>query len=421
MINLIKNIFSDIAILYKNFLHFTLSKIVIYLVAILYTFILAIPFLIIFGLIYWYLINSTWGVYALMSNYVLFSFTVILAIIGFFTLIVAFMYSYVLLTKLNLEYLEWKKLALWKNYYFNFKLFWVYFKTMFLNILILITPFIIAGVLMIFLILIFGWISSVQGITSNWPENIFSILSLIIFIISIIWFIYLMYKTSFTFIVLVDESKWEKFKKSIYYIKKSFALTKWFKTFFRFVIIWFLVLVITLPLTIPLNYFSANNIRLWDYLEYKVHPEEFDLQDSKTFYYLESLKWEFDSKNINDLSNTLNKNIKIKMFLEVLNFLLIYGLFEMMFASFYKRELLWETKKDKKQNKDIENKIIEKSKIIKEKKKILKKEKIKKIENKTKKITKKEDKPEVKKIGRPKKTEKQEIPKKRGRPRKTDK
>ena len=152
MINLLKNIFADISMLYRNFLHFNLSKIVIYLVSLLYTVVLAIPFVLVFGLMYLYLVNTGW-LYSIWGNLFILIPSVLLAILGFFVLIIAFSYNYVLLTRLNLEYLEWNKLSLWKNYYFNFGLFWTFLKTMLLNFLIVILPFIVWAILMTILIL----------------------------------------------------------------------------------------------------------------------------------------------------------------------------------------------------------------------------------------------------------------------------
>jgi len=42
---------------------------------------------------------------------------------------------------------------------------------------------------------------------------------------------------------------------------------------------------------------------------------------------------------MNSLKNELKTNKKYELILEVLNFLFIFGLFEMMVLSFYKREL----------------------------------------------------------------------------------
>ena len=397
MINLIKNIFGDIFMLYKNFFHFNLSKVVIYLVAILYTIILFIPFGIVFWILYYYLLNSGW-LYSIWANLWILIPSMLLVIIWLFILIIAFSYNYVLLTKMNLNYINWKKLKLWKNEYFNFKLFWVFFKTFFLNILILLFPFVVGFILMTILVLSFWWVLEAQKISSSWVLNSFSISSIIILIISIIWFIYLIYKTLFVTTILVDESKWKDFKRPMYYIKKSFKLTSGFKIFFRFVVTAILVVIISLPFSIPLNYFSYNNDRLSNYIEYKVNPDSFSEND---FYYIEWLKNEFDWQDLVKLSKTLNKNIKYRMLLEVLNFLFIYGLFEMFIVSFYKRELLW---KKRKKIKTLEEKLdieVEKfEKKLKTKKKTTAKKTTKKVEKKE------ESKPVKRGRGRPKKTDK---------------
>jgi hypothetical protein len=50
--------FQDISNLYKSFLHFNLSKIIIFIAAILYAIIGALPFVIVLGSIYYYVVET---------------------------------------------------------------------------------------------------------------------------------------------------------------------------------------------------------------------------------------------------------------------------------------------------------------------------------------------------------------------------
>jgi hypothetical protein len=47
MFKLIKNVFADILVLYKNFLHFNLSKIIIFTVSLLHVIIWVLPFILV--------------------------------------------------------------------------------------------------------------------------------------------------------------------------------------------------------------------------------------------------------------------------------------------------------------------------------------------------------------------------------------
>ena len=340
MVTLIKNVFLDILKLYKNFLHFNLSKIVIYLVASLYAIIIALPFILILWGFYYYLLSS--GNISFLSGNIFLSIIVILmVIIWLLSIFIGFSYNYVLLTKLNSWYIEWKKTKFSANDYFNFKLFIIYFKTMFLNILIVLAPFLVWIILISIFILILWGVDSAKSISESWVLNIFTIGTLIITILTIIVFIYLMYKTLFTVIILASESNVDKFKTPKYYIKKSFKLTSWFKVFLKLIVIIATVFLVSLPISIPLNYTTFSNDKLSNYIEYKINPDSFSKDN---FYYIEDLKQEFWNQDINILVEKLNTNKKYRAFLEVINFLFIFGLFEMMILSFYKRELLWNKK-----------------------------------------------------------------------------
>ena len=330
MWKLMKEIFLDISSLYKNFLHFNLSKIIIFLVALLHVIIWVIPFIIVLWAVYYYYL-STWNI-DIIDNYI-FSFFVIL---GFFVMISSFLYYIVLQTNLNLSYIKGEKLWYLKNYYFNFKLFRNYFKLMILLVFILILPFIIYKALVFLSINIVWWEQQALSLFNSENLTYFKLFIEILWVITLLSFIYLCYKTLFCILILVDESKGEKFEKASYYIYKSFYLTKWFVKWLKFFLTFLIVVIISLPITIPLNYISFNNVDLSNYIEYKTEPQA---QDKFSFYYLEQLKIKYANQDIDELKYKLNNNEKYELFLEILNFLFIFGLFEMMILSFYIREL----------------------------------------------------------------------------------
>lgn len=419
MFKLMKNVFADILLLYKSFLHFNLSKIIIFAVSILHAIILALPFILVLWGVYYYVIQ-TWNAH-IIDNY-LFSFFVIL---GFFIVFVSFLYYFVLQTKLNLSYIKGTKLGYSKNFYFNFKLFINYFKTMTLSLLIVLLPFIIYKIIFLFSVDFVWWIESARALIESKIFNSFSIGIKILEIVTLISFIYLTYKTLFSIVILVDESKWEKFNGAFHYIKKSFKLTKGYLKSFKFIVITLLVFIMSLPINIPLNYFSFGNNHLSNYIEYKVNPSS---GEKFNFYYIQELELEFWKEDMNSLKNELKTNKKYELILEVLNFLFIFGLFEMMVLSFYKRELKWnkKNKKEKDTKKENVKKVTKKDKKSKlaVKKNVTKKVEEKKVVSKKTETKKVPAKKVIAKKTSVKKTEKVEIkktPVKRGRPRKTEK
>jgi hypothetical protein len=386
----------------------------------LYAIIGALPFVIVLGSIYYYVVETWNG--AIIDNYI-FSFFVIL---GFFVIFISFLYYFVLQTNLNLSYLKNEKLGYLKNSYFNFPLFRNYFKVMTLSILIMLIPFVVYKIIFLLSVGYVWWIEEARVLFESKTINFFNVGIKLLEVVTLIAFIYFTYKTLFSVIILTDESSENKFKGSFYYIKKSFNLTKGFLKWFKFLLVAVIIFIITLPVTVPLNYFSFNNRHLSDYIEYKTDSNS---ASKFNFYYLQNLELDFAWKDIDILIKELNKDKKYEVLLEVLNFLLIFGLFEMMILSFYRRELLWE----KKETKLKDSKKSSEKKEVKTKSNTVKKKVVSKPSKATTKkaTTKKPTKSTSKKIAT-KKTTTKKIPVKkiekkepvkrgRGRPKKTEK
>gem|GEM_PF-5963078 len=121
----LKHIGQDILLLYRNFIHWNLSKILIYLYANIAGFILSLPFLGIF--IYQYItVYSSLMVEADMQTFmmghfisVLISMLLIVIVVTIF--ICAYSYSYFLMQNVYKSYLAGKKLPYKDNLYFSWK------------------------------------------------------------------------------------------------------------------------------------------------------------------------------------------------------------------------------------------------------------------------------------------------------------
>lgn len=332
---LIKSIFLDILELYKNFLHFNISKILIYLVSLLIALVLALPFLIIWFI---YLSNNDYSIniYDLLANQFLLVVWSILWLVFLFFVSAWYYYSFLLLNNLNLNYIERKKLDFTKNYYFNFKMFWNYIKLFFYNFLILLSPVVLFTIWFFVLIIIFwGYDASLNAVLA-WASNSFSVSLVIWLIICSLIFFYLSFRLLFSYVIFVQESKGTKFKKASYYIKESFNKTKNASKIFKFLIIWILVYIITLPIYLPEGYFALKLERVTDYMTIKYNEVS---ENQYNLYYAQDLELEFSKSTEEELYGDYNFYKNLVIIFSILEFLFINWLFNMMIVSFYKREL----------------------------------------------------------------------------------
>ena len=336
---LIKQVFSDILGMYKNFLHFNLSKILIYLATFALSLIFVFPILVIAIIVFFSFWLWEWilGLEFLLSNPIVLVIWIILFILFLIVFSLGYSYKSILLFRLNLEYIDGKKLDYKKNYYFNFSFIYNYAKVFLLNLSILLVPIITYIVLFFILITIFWGYSEASSLVNEWPINTLSISFLILTILCLGLFIYLIYKTLFSYVLLVDESKGKDFENAFYYIRKSFSITRWFKKAGRFMVIFLLTIVIALPIYIPKGIYWDNLERQWDYIGME-YGDNKRLAES-TPYYFQALKLEYGNISLEELQKDIDIDKKIIFLLSILEFLFVVGLFNMMVVSFYIREL----------------------------------------------------------------------------------
>jgi len=336
---MIKKVFLDIFLIYKNFIHFTLSKILIFLT----TFALSIIFILPILLIIWLILHFIWAIDYVNFNINLFSilwniyYLIVLSflsILWFLILTTTYSYNFVLFTRLFFSYIDWEKLSFKKNSYFDFSLFFVYVKTFLLVLFIILVPVFVFLILLLILFFSFWW---TEAITSdmNSGNNAFPIISLIILLISLLMSGYLSYKTILSLTILVDEyDNEEEPRKAIHYIKKSFKLTKWFKKAWYFSIVSLLVMLMTLPIYIPQGIYEAKARDLSDYLDYKAWLIELT-QDN--VYLLQRLELNFWKTDISTLQDDLSFASNMTNLFYFLEFLFITWLMSMTISSLYFR------------------------------------------------------------------------------------
>ena len=333
----IKKTTKDVFKMYKNFWHFTISKILIFWTWIWYAILMAIPFLLFFLWVFYYF-NRLWTISIFGEHFYIVILLAIIFVIAFFLVFSAYSFYYPLLLNLNFSYLKNKKLNYLKNFYFDKKFFFSYIKLFLLNIFIIFSPFIIAGILFLIISMFYGWFWEIQLLIMQNTASSFFNITFVIFLIASLVFLYLIYKTLFAIVIFVDKYKEDKkIKSSLYYIKKSFKLTKWYKKFLRFFSLFFLLIIVSLPIEIPSNFYYNNIGEIKEYNFLKQNPENINDENSKYFFdYLSKQYWNLNQE---ELKNILYKNYILYGFFQLLHFLFIVWLLEMILVSFYKRQL----------------------------------------------------------------------------------
>lgn len=246
MIEKLKVILSDLLLVYKNFIHWNISKILITIFWFFLGILLSLPFFIILWLSI-YFDPISWG--QVLSDYIssgtismslmaevynnvwLLIWEWIILLWGVLFFIFWYSFKNITITQLYLTYLDGGKLWYFKNFYFNFKVICSYLKLLFLVILILLIPVIIFIIAFFILLYSFWWVENVFQLLNTWGPNLFSILLLSVAFICLLTFLYLAYRLSFSYIILIDRKNYSEKLGISFYIKESFRITAGLKIF----------------------------------------------------------------------------------------------------------------------------------------------------------------------------------------------
>lgn len=341
-LNFIKRVFLDVFLLFKNFIHWNVSKIIIFVWSIILWFAFIVPLLIIFFIYTFFWDVNIWMLIAWLFSWKLLPDFLgnIILMLTVITYIITFSYSNILLTRVNNWYKDDKKLDFKKNEYYNIKKVVKYFNITLLNILILLIPVLIFVVLMWGLFLVWGSLNEINILVNSWAMNYFTIISFIFLIWSFIFLSYLFYRVIFSYFLLSDDSFYKKEKNALSYIKESFNKTRKIKKFFKFIVI----IIIFIVLTAPINYigkvFENNGNILNDYTTYlSLTDSQKEYISSEDLYYYETLKIEFNWLSLKEINRKIEQNYISSILYIIFSFLVLNWLFVMVFSSFYRREL----------------------------------------------------------------------------------
>lgn len=337
----------DILRLYRNFFHWNFSKIIANIVALWVGLLLALP-LFLFAVFIALIDPIPWGTFIIyqvqwvnpivevLSYATIHTFSfVVMTIVMILTLILFLIwnaYSNVLLSRIYNWYLDDKKLGFKDNVYFSLPHIKKFTFIAFWHAIILFIPFLLLwSIALVFIALHGGGIISLE---------VFSILLFILLLVSILTLSYILYRILFSVIHLSFDSA-EKVEKHTWwhYIKKSFKLTSSIRKYAKFLFVLAFLFLITHPYRILGDNLQEDASRLGNTIEYRAlslaDPEiaqESPLRDTAMFY--EELTDE-------QLFANYRWATLLLIFLSILWFLLISGLYTMVFVSFYRRILNW--------------------------------------------------------------------------------
>lgn len=351
-IKLIKNISKDVLIPYKNFIHWNISKIVISIAQILLWFLMALPFIIVLIILYfsfwlqvyfdWLQINILSMLSFLGEHPVIFIIFMLFSLLWWLTMLFAYSYRKVLFTKLNLTYLDWEKMSYLKNSYFDFKLIKKFMWVISMVALYMLIPVLIFLVLFLIIFFMFWWSDWVQTMINSSRFNPFTIVTFTLFTICLLAFLYIWYRLYFAVVMLSDNKKYDADEKISFYLKESYKHTKSLTTLLRFITMIVIVTIIILPFWSLGDHFSSSlqDVRNYQDFQTLTDDQKKTLENSSSNYYINKIKLDYSNLLSQDLKSLETTYFYLTYLFVIINFLLIFGLLEMVVVSFYKHEIL---------------------------------------------------------------------------------
>ena len=360
-ISLLKNIFSDIWLVLRNFFHWTFARLIIIILCFLLATLSFLPFFIVL-VILWIIDSIAWGniflsfvegtnepllVAAFFTSPFMMIFEWIIMLIWVAFSLGVYNYKKVLLYRLIDSYCRKQKLPFKEVFTLHFLK--AYMKLFPVLLLIFLAPLLWFVVYFAFIIFIFGWFASVVSIVDSSTINLVSIFLAFWFVITFLYAIYLYYKFIFVYPLLLKHDQKSFAARAL--LQKSYNLLQG-KTLLHLFLIIVLYIAITQPLWLFSNYAedSARDIRLHLYYkELSTLPENFDFSGISTEYttkddFINSVEYVgleniYGKYSVDQLSS---KIIKLELSYRVtalISFFLLYGMYEVVVMSFARRKL----------------------------------------------------------------------------------
>lgn len=334
----IKDTFKKIWLLYRNFIHWNISKLLYSLYWVVLWLVILIPFL----LVYYIYISIYWGEFmtfiTAFRNWVFLwnTFENILHIIALFFYTISFYFSYMLYIKLYDLYLKWKKIAYIENDFLNYKMFWKYLlMTILLIILILVIPVLIYILLFYLMVELIWWTQAATMLALSESSWTFVLITLFSFVLLILFCFYLFFRFVFSYFLLVlgEDNK----KSIISLLKNSFIITKWIKKFFNFLLVIFITLLAYLPFYALTSALSINYDNLNWYASYlSLNDEQKEIFKSQySTFPIEELELKYMNISNEDIIFEQKIYYYTLTILSIIWFLFVSWVFIMILQNFY--------------------------------------------------------------------------------------
>lgn len=337
------HIISDVIYLYKNFIHWNISKILISLWAMILWFIIVAPIFVV-AIVIWFIDPINWSElisFVLTGSDVSYSIVwevamhpywlvsmIFLSVSWLFLFLLASSYSSLLQANLALHYLKEKKLKYKKNLYTSRHHILVFMSIICWNIMYLLAPVIIWVWVVFFMYLFFniGFVSF-EGL---------SLLIAIATVILIIAIVYLVYRIIFGYILLAKDSKKKKLHPGRSYVQESIKITQW-SSFWKFLFISIIYSLLLMPFTSFDAHLERESLYLKDTMIYNswlvdnIEPEQIQ--------YYEYITAEYSHLTDDEILNKIQSFYTLRIVLFFLSYLVFSGLFIYVVTSFYVRVL----------------------------------------------------------------------------------
>lgn len=337
------HILMDIVFLYKNFIHWNISKILISIWTMVLGIMVAAPVFVLAVLI-WFIDPINWGElvqfilswsdisYNIINKIAAHPYWLVLMlfvlVVGVFLFLLASSYSLFLHSNLALHYLKWKKLWFKKNLYFSRRFVVTFMSIICWNIMYLLAPIIIwVGV--IFFIYLF------YNIGFIWFQTLSNLIA-IITVILILSIVYLVYRIMFGYVYLVKDHKKKKLHSGKSYLLESVKNTKG-KSFWKFLFVSILFTLMLIPFTRFDSYLETESVYLKDTIRYNSGLVE-TLEPEQIPYY-EYVTAEYSDMTNDEIMSRINSFFTLRIILFFMMYFVIEWLFIYIINSFYLRVL----------------------------------------------------------------------------------
>lgn len=349
---LLKTISFDVFTLFKNFVHWNISKVIISIASILLWVLMALPFIVVLLILYFsfwlqvYISSPEINILSILSflweHPLVFFIFMLFSLLWWLTMLFWYSYRKILFMKLNLAYLEWEKLLYKNNSYIDLKLIWKYIGVITLVSLFVLIPVFVFLALFFALFFMFWWSEWVQTMINSSRFNPFTVITFVLFIVCLTAFLYIWYRLYFAVIMLADDKKHYTEKAPIFYLKESLNYTKSISTLLRFISVVLLVTIIILPFWSLNDHFSTSLQDVRNYQDFQTlsDDQKKTLEEWSSNYYINKIKLEYTNLLPQDLKKLETTYFYLNYLFIIINFLLIFWLLEMVMASFYKHEVL---------------------------------------------------------------------------------